>query len=323
MKETEAKLRKALWDFIINELYMCSKLIIPKDEIKLLKSRELSKESIYQYLFIIDRYLSNKILPHKYNIYKSSKFKIDELDDVQKKRLICIEKLLKDGDISINSRSRNFVPKSYKNYLKDDIKEIVKDFSGSIWGIKHLHLNPGKRGDDLLFYIVVENNFYFIKIGNHSDLFKKDCLEIFVNEFPEIVPKTKIASLPDFLVGNDNYTPEEVESLWKAGMNIFYSIDGKIYTSVNCQTMSTYDSKFCDFTNGISFSLEQQLKAFLSDLYKIRSTNDFEFITEQDSLKFGTFFIKERNSGYKKLIKIDYLRNLEYVRYFKSLNLER
>ncbi len=323
MKEVEIKLKKALWDFIINELYIFSKLIIPKNEIKLLKSRELSKESIYQYLFIIDRYLSNKILPFKYNIYKSSKFKVDELDDVHKKSLECIEKLLRDGDNSINSRSRNFVPKSYKRYLKDGIKEIVKDFSGSIWGIKHLHLNPKKHDDVLLFYLTSGDNFYFIKIGNHSDFFRKDALEIFVNEFPDVVPKTNIICLSNTPGGDFDYKPEEVETLWKAGANISYSINGKYYTSINLQTASTYDSKFCDFTNAISFPLEKQLEGFLLELQKFKKIDDYEFITEEDSLKFGTFFIKERNSGYKKLIKIDYLRNLEYVRCFKRLNLER
>lgn len=319
----EAKTRKALWDFVINELYTCSKLIIPRNEIKLLKNRALSKESIYQFLFVIDRYLSNKILPFKYNIYKSSKFNIDELDDVHKKSLECIEKLLRDGDISINSRSRNFVPKSYKHYLKDDIKEIVKDFSGSIWGIKHLHLNPKKHDDVLLFYLTSGDNFYFIKIGNHDDFFKKDALEIFVNEFPDVVEKTNITYLKDISHTECNYTPKEVEDLWKAGGNVSYSINGKYYVSLNPQTVSTYDSNLCDFTNAISIPLEKQLEAFLLELQQFEKIDAYEFITEEDSLKFGTFFIKERNSGYKKLIKIDYLRNLEYVRYFKSLNLER
>jgi hypothetical protein len=321
-------LTDCIWDFLFDELSSCCKLILHEKELNYLSEKKYDRKTIINYIYIIERYLDTKVFPQKYNIYKSSKFKVESLNEVHKKSLDCIEKLLKAGDPAINSYSRNFVPNSIKNYFKDSGKELVKDFCGSIWGIKHLHLNPHNKNNDdtLLFYAAFKNNFYFIKIGKHDDLYKKDVVEIVVNEFPDILKELNIFFMLDIIPPSKEYcyTPEKVKELWKAGSNISYIINNRYYFTSKGQTFSKIGDNIICLYQKIIDQVETQMKSFISDLEKVDNNKTPEFtISKDERIENGVFEIIEKNSGYKNLMKIDCLINLHNVRCFKRLNLER
>lgn len=324
MNNLKGILTDCIWDFLFDELHGCCNLILHEKEFNYLSEKKYDIKTIMDYIYIIERYLDTKVFPQKYNIYKSSKFRVESLNEVHKKSLDCIEKLLKAGDPAINSYSLNFVPNSIKNYFKDSGKELVKDFSGSIWGIKHLHLNPQKHDEFLLFYVVVENNFYFIKIGKHDDLYKKDIVEIVVNEFPDILGKLNIFTLPDISSPSKEptYTVDEVKEIWKTGGNVTYFINDNYYASSKGQTFSKIGDNIIYLFQNMSYQVGDQVEKVLLDLNEVKGINDLKFIISKD-MKKGEFLIVEEDGEYKKEIKIDYLRAIYYVRHLKSLNLER
>lgn len=317
----EQIIREFIWDFIFDELHKCCEILIPKES-KFLSNKNSSSD-IYTYLFVIDRYLSNKIIPIKYKIIESSEIDKIKLDNVHLSSLNNIKKLLKNGDKSINSYSKKYIPNSIKTYFKTKDNKYVKDFSGSIWGIKHLHLNPQKHDDFLLYYVIIGSEFYFIKIGNHTDFFKKDVLEIIVNEFEEILPKLGVFPMIDISCSSHEYKYEDVRDIWNSGGNISYVINNKCYSSINLQSFSTLPVKFNYLVSNISFQIENYSKLFIEEIKKINDNVIVDLkIEKNEDFKKGRFCIIDSLSGVKTFVTVPFLETMNYALEINNFNLE-
>lgn len=320
----ESFVREFVWDFVLDKLYNTCSLLVHKNEVKFLPIKDDDEKSyspLFIYLFVVDRYLSNKINPIKYRVVESSKYSEKGLTDIHIKSLRNIKKLLEKGDSSINSYSRSFIPGSIKAYFKNNGKALNKDFSGAIFGIKHLHLNPSKHSDTLLFYVIVKSVVYFIKVGNHQDYFKKDLLEILVNEFPEILPKLGVYSMPDMPFSNHEYSPKEVESVWKSGGSISFGINNEYYMSTNSQNTSTLSIHYNYLVSNLSFQIEQQIKPFVEELTKVKNIKDIDLSIDDSIL--DELCILELKNKIKVKLDLEVLKLDNYALRIKSLNLEK
>lgn len=63
------KIRELIWDYVLDDFESTCKSLVHKKEIKHLPTEKIHK-SIYTYIFIIERYLSNKIIPIKYKVFR-------------------------------------------------------------------------------------------------------------------------------------------------------------------------------------------------------------------------------------------------------------
>lgn len=321
--------RELIWDYILNSLENTSKELIPNKELKCLPL-EKNQASVYTYIFIIERYLSNKIIPVEYEIKCSNSYSEKDISEVEKKSISAIKKLLTKGDKSINSYSRNFIPSSIKKYFQKQGNVYVVDFSGSIWGIKHLHLNPNAKSnienDTLLYYVIIDNTAYFIKIGKHSDLYNKTILEIMVNDFPEILPNLGIYPMPDMPMSEKthNYSAEEVKNIWQSGGNISYTINNKYYTSSNIQSTANLPAKYNYIVSNISYQIEHHIELFLKEVLKDGNYDDAVVkIVENNELGYGKRLLTDEKSKSAIFLNINYLKNMDYAKMINAINLEK
>jgi hypothetical protein len=100
----EQTIRNFVWNFIFEELHKCCEILIPKES-KFLPNGD-SYTDIYTYLFVIDRYLNNIIIPTKYTIIESSKMNKKNLNDVHLNSLNDIKMLLQLSLIHISEPTR-------------------------------------------------------------------------------------------------------------------------------------------------------------------------------------------------------------------------
>jgi hypothetical protein len=287
----------------------------------------ITQKSIFTYVFIIERYLSNKIIPIKYDIKYSKSYSKLNLSEIEKKSISTIEKLLEKGDGSINSYSKKFIPPSIKNNLIQKNDYIV-DFCGFIWGIKHLHLNPDnkKKNDTLLFYVTVGNTIYFLKIGTHKDPYEKNLLEIIINDFPEILTNLGIFPMPDMPIPEEthNYSDGEVQKIWLSGGNISYTINNNYYTSVNLQSTSKLPANYNYIVRNISFQIEHHIKLFLKEIITDENYQDIDVRIVKDNDKpNGNLILVDEISKSAILLNINYLDNIDFAVMIKSANFEK
>ncbi len=184
-----------IWNFIAEESYKLSKQILPENQSKFLADVSLFQSDskvIYDYFYVIDRFCNTRIFPQKYDIKYSTIFNRDELNDEECENLDLIITTLQNDEKEHFDVLNKFYPRSSEKYISKPYNSLEYrynvDFSGSIWGLKHLHLKEGHCGDKLLYYAIIENVIYFIAIGNHDDMYKKNIIEIVVNEFQYILP---------------------------------------------------------------------------------------------------------------------------------------
>lgn len=233
--------------------------------------------------------------------------------------------MLEKGDGSINSYSKGFIPPSIKNNLIKKNDYIV-DFSGFIWGIKHLHLNPSnkKEDDTLLFYVTVNNTIYFLKIGQHNDLYRKDILEIIVKDFPDILLDLGIAPMPDMPMPEKphNYSVEEVKKIWLSGGNVSYTINNKYYTSVNLQSTAKLPVKYKSIANNIDYQIEQHIELFFKEIIKDKSYQDLDVKVIRNE-EINKVLLTDEISNSAILLNISYLKNIYFARRIKTMNLEK
>lgn len=306
-------IRKALWDKVFTELHTVCKSIIPKEETRLPTVFECNtnKFNIYTYLFVIDRFLTSTIIPNKYEVDISTSIQNTTLSAVHRKSFEEIKNLFEKGDPSINYRSKGFVPNSQKNYFRASGNKYVKDFSSSIWGIRHLHLNPSNKDNFLLYYVIVKSRVYFIKIGNHEDLYKKDILEILVNEFPETLDQLGIVNLSELIPSDHEYSPEEVKGMWIAGYNILHTINGRCYSSCNLMLTNTLSIRFSPISRNISDQIENLITLFMLKLANIEYNELMEF---EICRKIDEFTIKWKGHNLEQKHKISYFETVEFAK---------
>lgn len=292
-------------------------------EIKYLpKASDIDKswQPLGDLVFVIERFKMSKIIPYKYNIVYSSKYGELSLEDNTIKSLNKLKLLLTNGDGEINNSSLGFLPKSSKQYFTDyygTSKRYNVDFANQFLGIKHFHLDKDNRNKEvLLYYLTVKNKIYFLKIGDHKDLYQQTIIETIVNEFPELLNDLSIAAMPDMPIGKDyKYSVNEVKEIWGKGGNVSFLINNSYYTSCVPQTFSKLNTQTIFIVQNIYFQIDLQLRRFLHYLNEKypEKNNDFDiesltFNCEENILVIGDKITKEAVE-----IRIDYLANLKFI----------
>ena len=154
--------------------------------------------------------LTSKSLPQDIN---------DGIDSVQ-------EKLEQGVDVTPHM-SKGILNGSFTDHLLSD------------WGIYHLHLglsmdgNFIKRTKEVLFVFIHESQAYFIDVRDHGRDGEKhvfaqfDLLKTLADEFPKVIQRFE---LKDLKCSSSNVTdPEQIVKNRKDGVEIPYTINGKIY----------------------------------------------------------------------------------------------
>jgi hypothetical protein len=302
--------------------------ILPQKEVKFLPNyTDLDKSYLpfCDLIFIIEKFINSRIFPLKYEIIYSSKYNESKLPDKANVNLQRLKSKLISGDASINNNSFGFLPKSTKNYLKkhygnfDDRYNV--DFNNQFFGIKHFHLDSFNRKENiLLFYVKLDNKIYFLKIGGHEDLYRKDLVENLICEFPDIINQLGIYKYPDMLINEEyNYSIDEIKRTWKMGGNVSYCISNKYYTSCNLQTLSRINAYNINIVQNIYYQIENNLNQFISQL-KLQSTLDtdemeFEPLLYEDNQLFHgcNILIGEKKTKIAVEFQIGYLKKLKLV----------
>lgn len=309
-----------IWEFIAEEAYGLSKQILPVKQRANLADISLFQTDfniIYDYFYVIDRFCNTKIFPSEYEIKYSSKFNRVSLSEKESENLDSIISILKSGDNKKFGELNRFFPNSSKSYILKPYNSpeyrYNVDFSGSLWGIKHLHLKERHRGDNLLYYVIIENTVYFIGVGNHDDMYKKDNLEILVNEFQNILPYLGIGHYQDIPFNNfENLTRDEVMQDWKNGRNIGFFIDEKYYVSINLMAGSKIKANLNYEISNVSYQIEIQSDEFVKFLLdgEIIKTDLQLRLDEYKDLSKKELLIKEESQKSAQFFYINYLTAL-------------
>ncbi|MCK4911672.1 MAG: hypothetical protein KAR83_08510, partial [Thermodesulfovibrionales bacterium] len=106
--------KELIIDYIGRELRQVALKILPKKQVKYLST---SQSNLLEYVYVIEKYLSTRVLPVKYDVFYSSKVKKQDKYIENKNRIDTFVSYLKDADLRINSPSENYLPRSYKTFL--------------------------------------------------------------------------------------------------------------------------------------------------------------------------------------------------------------
>lgn len=308
-----------VWDFISTELFELAKEIIPNNQIESLADIGLYQSQptvIYEYLYVIDRFCNTKVYPQKYNIHFSSKFNRDKLDIEESLNFDLILSIFQSSERESFNSLNKFYPRSSEKYISKPFGIKAKfnvDFSGSIWGLKHLHLKEINRTDKLLYYATIGSNIYIIAIGNHNDMYKRDILEILVNDFPSLLPYLGIGHYYDMPFDNfDNLSADEVERKWKDGENIGFFIKDKFFVSANLMTDSRIKANLSNEINQINYQISRQATGFIKLILSRQNGKcDIKIrLDEYKDMSKNEILIKEENQKFAQFFYISYLKNL-------------
>ena len=274
---------------------------------------------LHEFVFVIEKYLNSKIPQAKYKIIYSSVYSAKNLHKNSLKNLERLERLLKKGDISVNSPSFGFLPPSSKKYFISENLNV--DFANQFYGINHFHLcNDDRNRDKLLYYVISDDKIYFLTLGGHNELYSQGNIEIIVREFPHIAAKLGIMKMPDMPVDSSfEYSVEQLKKQWTSGGNSSFIIDGAYYTTIHPQTTSQLNTDIIYISNNIMYQFETGLKKFKSELNEVNRI--LPLCYEDNSLvKNGNILIGDEICKNAKEIKIQYLEKLEEVDEFLALN---
>lgn len=299
--------------------------IIPNREIKYLAEVSDLDSSIvpfYDLVFVIERFLKSKILPIKYEIIYSTNYSDSMLPVKAAINLGKLKEILLKGETTINDFSTGFLPKSAKSYLLDYYgstknRRYVVDFTSQFFGIKHFHLDTYDTNDDiLLYYVIIRNKIYFLKIGKHQDLYTQVLVENLINEFPEIINQLGIYAMADMPVGKKyEYSNYEIKNTWCLGGNVSFQINNKYYTSVNSQTFSRLNIEVMCIGNDLIWQLEEKLKLFYLNNNELNETSEIVPLRYDDGefIKGSNILIGDKISKIATEIRIDYLEKLNFI----------
>jgi|GEM_PF-2054701 hypothetical protein len=313
-----------IWDYIAEESHELSKQILTEEQRDNLADISLFQADfkvIYDYFYVVDRFCNTKIFPRKHEIKYSTKFNREKLSEKECENLDSIISILNCGDNKTFGELNKFYPKSSEKYISKPYSSLEYrynvDFSGSIWGIKHLHLKERQRGDNLLYYAIIENNIYFIGIGSHDDMYNKDNLEVVVNEFKNILPHLGIGHYQDIPFDNfENLSKDEVMQNWKNGRNIGFFINEKYYVSSNLMAGSKIKANLNYEIRNVSYQIENQSKEFVQSLMKgAKIKSDLEIrLDEYKDLSKNELLIKEESQKIAQYFYINYLTILNQTK---------
>lgn len=274
---------------------------------------------LHEFIFVIEKYLNSKVPQTKYKIVYSSLYSTENLHKNSLTNLKQLEKLLQDGDVSVNLPSLGFLPPSSKNYFNSGNFNV--DFTNQFYGIKHFHLcSDDRKRDELLYYVLEGDCIYFLSIDGHSKLYDQENIEILVREFPDIAIKKGIMKMPDMPVGDSfKYSIEQLKIHWTSGLNSAFIIDDAYYTSIHPQTTSRLNTDIINLSNNIVYQFEHALNEFKTKLGEENVIVPLCF--EDDNLmKNGSVLIGDEISKNALEVRIPYLEKLEKVDEFLKLN---
>ncbi|QEN06431.1 hypothetical protein EW093_17130 (plasmid) [Thiospirochaeta perfilievii] len=176
-----------------------------------------------------------------------------------------------------------------------------------------MHLSQ-KHNDELLFYVNDHDTIYFLSIGNHKDMYRKNNVEIIVNEYPHLLPILKIFPLPVLMSRSSNYSVEQIKVLWESGNNILLQINDQSYMGMP-QTFSNISNQNIITSQNHIYQLESQLEAILTSLKQDSNKVNLRLLYAKSrlSIKQGVIHFKDRVSGKEFQVASDFLLLLNTI----------
>jgi hypothetical protein len=308
-------------EYIFNQLAERVEKILPVKELNRMpdiSGIDDSHRALSDLVFVTERYLNTKVLPINWEIIKSSQLNFDQLSKESIENYNNLISLLEKGDLNLNSNTLGFIPKSSRRYFDtfegdSEKRRYLVDFTNQFFGIKHFHLDShNTREDNLLYYVTVKSQIYFLSIGGHSDLYTDRNLKILIKEFDFLLPALGIGYMPDMPMGkNPNYSVDDIKNMWISGSNVTFIVNEKYYTSNKLQTPSRLNTEIIQIVQNIYCEVETGLQKFIEQsLYK-----DFIVSSEQDynDLYNGTIKLTLPGSTNNFELVVNYLALLPLI----------
>jgi asparagine N-glycosylation enzyme membrane subunit Stt3 len=160
---------------------------------------------------------------------------------------------------------------------------------------------------------------FFLKIGNHKDLYTQTLVENLIYEFPEIINDLGIYAMPDMPVGKKyEYSYDEMKDTWTSGGNVSFYINNQYYTSANAQTFSRLNTEVIYITQKIIYQFEESLRQFNLQLNEDSELNKaIEIVPlkydDDEFFKGGNILIGDKISKTATEIPIDFLKKLKHI----------
>lgn len=180
-----------------------------------------------------------------------------------------------------------------------------KDAMLNDWGVHHFHLGENMNGNfiertgDLLFALLVEDEFYAIGIFRHGSWADQDIVEIIHRNWPSIIEQYQIKSIPP----STSLTKQERLTLRKRNSNNCVTVlDGTVYLPIgggvvsngfNLQSVIT-NSHQKEFLRDLERHLDRQLES-LRDVFEEQGYNgepELEAILDITGDKYTAIFLK-------------------------------
>lgn len=281
---------------LIEKIYINFSIqILPKKEHKflppLLKQR-LNLDIFLDYLFVLDKY---KTYFHEGNIeiIKYSNYFDRECLPETINELILSGKIKEFVNFYVQKSAKSF----FTEHFKISKKRYNVDFLSTFFGIRHFHLNS-KSDDTLVFYTISDNILFFLKIGNHKDIYSKSLLKDFITEFPNIAEKNGIYELKGILPGKE-LSADETKKIWISGGNTYITINEKTYFG-GLNSTAKLSGKYITQLQNLIHEVEY-ISSFLAEDKEI-SIDDYEFeilkINDSDLLESIIISSKRDNKTY-------------------------
>lgn len=211
------------------------------------------------------------------------------------KRIHKIKRYFKDGkDI------RGFLSTNVNNFINTE-DNLLRD-----WGIHHLHFEKSfykgskKRTDEILFFMIQNDNVYFIDIFNHNDWLNLEALKIIYKNWKNALAPFKLEN-----VTPDIFTEEQLKNLRK--YDIGYTIG---FDNMDC----AYSPSLNPYSN---FNITQKTVQLLAIIKK------FEQFIEKDKENIFKQAISHLHKETEHInIKVNFDYKNHVIQYYdKSLNI--
>ncbi|MDF1511453.1 hypothetical protein PZE06_25475 [Robertmurraya sp. DFI.2.37] len=250
------------------------------------------------YINLSDKLINNK----KRNVKVSNELKEQDFGEHYNLCLQQIRNKFKNG-IDVNG------------YLsKGAFKPSQRDLLLYDWGIHHLHINNKfdnggfvERSDYLLFFIIDENNVYFIdvtrhKLENRTEFSQQELLRIVKRNWPYLIEPYRLKGFSSL---EKKLTDKEHSEIRNSGAMAVVEIEGDIYGMIGggittARTNVQHTTKIdmvVSFLRDITKTMQENRKNFIDSPYSnkmIHLTESYKLILENEC-----FYIINEKTGLK------------------------
>ncbi len=307
-----AENKEVILDYIYSELRRVATNILPNRQKKFLPP---DSNNFHDDIYIIEKFLSTRVLPTKYNVNYSSKLKEQKRYQENIERIETFVSYLKEGDMRVNVPEEKFLPPSYKSFLlskpgQSERYRYRPDYLNDFYGIRHAHLNI-ENSNELLFYVLVGSNAYLLCIGGHNDFYNETVLTILVEEFDFLLNDLRIMKLEGIRPGIQS-TEDKIQEKWSKAVNEFFVVNGIRYagmpmnfTRSNMYITGIEQNLFYQIDTGLKNIEEEQNKRKISPSDQVMTIMEKETSLDRNNARIH---LTNTVNSFRAGLQVSYLK---------------